>query len=39
LFKENIGAKFFKNIHYYPSVDFDIAFKLNISNKALKVIN
>jgi 2-phosphosulfolactate phosphatase len=36
--KETTGAKFFKNIYYYPSVDFDLAFKLNVLNKALKVV-
>ena len=36
--KETTGAKFFKNISYYPSIDFDIAFKLNVLNKALKVV-
>ena len=37
--KETTGAKFFKNISYYPPVDFDIAFKVNVLNKVLKVVN
>ena len=37
--KETTGAKFFKNISYYPSIDFDIAFKVNVLNKVLKVVN
>ena len=38
-FKETTGAKIFKNIFYYPFIDFDIAFKINVLNKVFKVVN
>ena len=37
--KETTGAKFFQNISYYPSVDFEHCFKMNIFDKILKFEN
>ena len=37
--KNTTGAKFFKNIPYYPFVDFDICFKMDIFNKIIKFEN
>ena len=37
--KETTGAKFFQNISYYPEIDFEISFKMNILNKILKFEN
>lgn len=37
--KETTGAKFFQNISYYPEIDFEISFKMNIFNKILKFEN
>ena len=37
--KETTGAKFFKNITYYPPIDFDICFKVDVLDKYLKLIN
>ena len=37
--KETTGAKFFKNISFYPEIDFYICFKENIFDKIIKVIN
>ena len=37
--KETTGAKFFQNIPCYPSIDFDICFKVDVFDKILKLIN
>ena len=37
--KETTGAKFFKNISYYPEVDFGLCFKMDIFDKILKFEN
>jgi len=37
--KETTGAKFFKNISFYPEIDFDICFRMNIFDKIIKLIN
>ena len=37
--KETTGAKFFKNISYYPEIDFELCFKMNIFDKILKLEN
>ena len=37
--KESTGAKFFKNISYYPEIDFELCFKMNIFDKILKLEN
>ena len=37
--KETTGAKFFQNISYYPEIDFEICFRMNVFDKILKVIN
>ena len=37
--KETTGAKFFQNISCYPSIDFDICFKLDIIDNILKLID
>ena len=37
--KKTTGAKFFKNIPYYPSIDFEICFKLDVFDKILKLID
>ena len=37
--KETTGAKFFKNISFYPQIDFDICFRMNIFDKIIKLID
>ena len=37
--KETTGAKFFQNIPCYPSIDFDICFKLDVIDNILKLID
>ena len=37
--KKTTGAKFFKNISYYPEVDFGLCFKMDILDKILKLEN
>ena len=37
--KESTGAKFFENISYYPSVDFELCFKMDTLDKILKLEN
>ena len=37
--KETTGAKFFENIIYYPAVDFELCFKIDIFDKILKFEN
>ena len=37
--KETTGAKFFKNIPCYPTVDFGICFKLDVLDKIIKLID
>ena len=37
--KETTGAKFFQNFPYYPSVDFEICFKLDVIDKIIKLID
>ncbi len=37
--KETTGAKFFKNFSYYPSIDFDICFKIDVIDKIIKLID
>ena len=37
--KETTGAKFFENISYYPSVDFELCFKMDTLDKILKLEN
>ena len=37
--KETTGAKFFKKISYYPEIDFELSFKMDIFDKILKLEN